>query len=95
MERIRTDSRTRFSDISRTVQNASAPVLLTVEGGEDLVIMSAKAFQAFEDLRLKMEIERKLLDSEREEEQGAKWYTPEEVFSELRRDMRGKQYGTI
>ncbi len=80
------DLRNNFADISRTVHETQKPVFLTKNGFGDMVVLS---MEAYENMRLESEIYIKLRDAEREDENGGKRYTPEEVFKEVESVING------
>lgn len=80
------DLRNNFADISRTVHETQKPVFLTKNGFGDMVVLS---MEAYENMRLESEIYIKLRDAEREDENGRKRYTPEEVFTEVESVING------
>lgn len=80
------DLRNNFADISRTVHETQKPVFLTKNGFGDMVVLS---MEAYENMRLESEIYIKLRDAEREDENGGKRYTPEEVFTEVESVING------
>lgn len=81
MEQIHADNQASLSQISRTVHQAAAPMLLSGEGCQDMVVMSV---ETYENLMLQMDLEVKLMESEVREEYDDRTYTPEEVFAEMR-----------
>ena len=75
------DLRNNFADISRAVHETQKPVFLTKNGFGDMVVLR--------NMRLESEIYVKLRDAEREDENGGKRYTPEEVFKEVESVING------
>ena len=51
--------------------------------------MVVLSMEAYENMRLESEIYVKLRDAEREDENGGKCYTPEEVFKEVESVING------
>ena len=51
--------------------------------------MVVLSMEAYENMRLESEIYIKLRDAEREDENGGKRYTPEEVFTEVESVING------
>ena len=82
------DLRNKFSDISRTVHESGEPVYLTKNGRGDMVVMS---LEAYENNLFESEVYMKLKEAEYEAASTKKRYTHNEVISELRKVISGKE----
>jgi prevent-host-death family protein len=81
------DLRNKFSDISRTVHESHEPVYLTKNGRGDMVVMS---LEAYEQNLFETEIYLKLKEAEYQAASIKKRYSHDEVMSELRSIVSGK-----
>jgi len=81
------DLRNKFSDISRSVHETKAPVFLTKNGRADMVVMS---LEAYEQNLFEFEIYLKLKEAEYQAASVKKRYTHDEVMTELRNTLSGK-----
>jgi len=82
------DLRNKFSDISRSVHETNTPVFLTKNGRGDMVVMS---LAAYEQNLFKSEIYLKLKEAEYQAASVKKRYTHDEVMTELRDIISGKE----
>ena len=82
------DLRNHFADISRTVHETRQPVFLTKNGFGDMVVLG---MEAYESMQLDSEIYRKLLEAERAEEAGCRYYTLEEAREKALRAIDGAE----
>lgn len=81
------DLRNNFADISRTVHETAEPVFLTKNGYGDMVVMS---IETYERKLFESEIYLKLKEAEIEAKSTDLRYTHEEVFSNLRKNLKDK-----
>lgn len=88
MEMIRpvSDLRNNFADISRTVHETSAPVILTKNGYGDMVVMS---MEAYENFQFHSEVMFKLQEAEREAELNSARYSARDVLKSIAAELGG------
>ena len=81
MTRPVTDLREHFADITRLAHETAEPMVLTDGESGELVLMSREALG---DMLFNLEVDLKLLESEQEEENGDRLFTPEEAYRAMR-----------
>ena len=86
MEMIRpvSDLRNNFADISRTVHETAAPVILTRNGYGDMVVMS---MEAYENFQFHSEVLCKLQEAEREAELSQLRYSAKDVLASIKAEL--------
>ncbi|MDR0443400.1 MAG: type II toxin-antitoxin system Phd/YefM family antitoxin [Treponema sp.] len=82
------DLRNKFRDISGEVHESNAPVYLTKNGRGDMVVMS---LETYEQNLFESEIYLKLKEAEYQATSVKKRFTHDEVMSELRKVVSGKE----
>lgn len=86
MEMIRpvSDLRNNFADISKTVHETSAPVILTKNGYGDMVVMS---MEAYENFQFHSEVLFKLKEAEQEAELTQVRYSAKDVLNSIKAEL--------
>ena len=85
MTRPVSDLRDDLPGVSKAVHETAAPLFLTKDGRDNMVLLSASAF---EDLRFEYEVYLKLREAELEEKQTDVRYSLEEVREAVQRVIR-------
>lgn len=96
------DLRNKYPEIEKLVLNEGEAVYLTKNGHGSMVVMSLEKYEELtSDLELNKELERKfgnvdiekmLLEAENEVKNlETKYYSHEEIFSEMRRIIKGEE----
>ena len=78
--------------VSKAVHETAAPLFLTKDGRDDMVLLSASAF---EDLRFEYEVYLKLREAKLEEKQTDEGYSPEEIREAMQRIINRRDYGAL
>ena len=87
MTRPVSDLRDDLPGVSKAVHETAGPLFLTKDGRDDMVLLSAAAF---EDLRFEYEVWLKLREAELKEKQTDVRYSLEEVREAVQRIIHGK-----
>ena len=81
-----TDLRNNFKGISDKVHSSDEPIYLTKNGYGDMVVMSIKTFEQFQD---KQELKQRIIESETlQQQQGGKYYSHDEVFDMMEQTIK-------
>ncbi len=72
--------RQNYNEISELCRTTGEPVYLTKDGEGDLVVMSIEAFERREKM---LQLKERLMRIERERQNGARYYSLDEMDSEL------------
>ena len=79
------DLRNNFTEISSIVHETNSPIFLTKNGYGDMVVMSV---EAYENIKFQNEVYFKLREAEIENSD--KRYSHDEVFGDLRKNLKQK-----
>lgn len=78
------DLRNRYPDVENDVLSSGNPVFLTKNGYGSMVLMSLEMYASLTE-----DLETKLLEADSEAENSDIRYTPEEVFTRVRKRING------
>ncbi len=81
------DLRNNFTEISSIVHETNSPIFLTKNGYGDMVVMSV---EAYENIKFQNEVYFKLREAEIESKNSDKRYSHDEVFGDLRKNLKQK-----
>ena len=80
-----TSLRNQYNEISDQCKSTGEPIFLTKNGEGDLVVMSIEAYERQQKL---LALKEKLLEIEFEQQNGAKYYSLEELEEAMRKVLK-------